>query len=79
VLRPGEHHLDLPWQRDPKLDWHQNAGQLRDAMRQGHPIRDADPLDHEGPFLNAERHLLRSRGWRFDPESGYWVPPHLQP
>jgi hypothetical protein len=41
-------HLDLPWQRDPKLDWRQNAGQLRDAMRQGRPIRDADPGDVKG-------------------------------
>jgi hypothetical protein len=78
-VRPGEEHLDLPWQRDPKLDWRQNAGQLRDAMRQGRPIRDADPADHEGPFLNAERGLLESRGWEFDRHTGYWMPPHLQP
>jgi hypothetical protein len=75
ALRHGEQKLDLPWQRDPKLDWKQNYGQLRDAMRQGHPIRDHDPLDFDGPFLNAERYVLKSRGWRFDPDSGYWYPP----
>jgi hypothetical protein len=75
ALRQGEQRLDLPWQRDPKLDWKQNYGQLRDAMRQGHPIRDNDPLDFDGPFLNAERYILESRGWRFDPDSGYWYPP----
>jgi hypothetical protein len=75
ALRHGEQRIDLPWQRDPKLDWNQNYGQLRDAMRQGYPIRDNDPLDFDGPFLNAERYVLQSRGWRFDPDTGYWYPP----
>jgi hypothetical protein len=44
-------------------------------MRRGQPIRDASPGDNGGVFLNAERNLLRDRGWTFDSNSGYWMPP----
>ena len=28
-----------------------------------------------GQFLNAERGLLRDRGWTFDPKTNFWNPP----
>lgn len=80
--RPGEDRLDLPASfdkgrgrlRDPKATWKQNAGQLREAMRSRKPIRDlADPGDRRGPWLNAERELLRNAGWRR--VGRYWFPP----
>jgi hypothetical protein len=42
-------------------------------MNRGLPIRDASIGDTEGQFLNAERNLLRDRGWTFD--GRYWNPP----
>ena len=59
----------------PRANWSQNAGVLRQAMSRGLPIRDASPGDTGGPFLNAERNLLRGRGWTFDPKTSYWFPP----
>ena len=44
-------------------------------MRLGRPIRDASPGDTAGPFLNAERGLLRDRGWTFDSKTIFWMPP----
>jgi hypothetical protein len=44
-------------------------------MRLGKPIRDASPGDTAGQFLNAERGLLRDRGWTFDPKTNFWNPP----
>ena len=29
----------------------------------------------EGEFLNAERNLLQSRGWKYDSKVGAWMPP----
>jgi RHS repeat-associated protein len=59
----------------PKANWKRNAGVLRDEMRKGRPIRDASPNDGKGQFLNAERALLRDRGWRFDETTDLWMPP----
>lgn len=76
ALRSNEYKLGweskLPnW----RAEWRENAGRLRRAMAQGKPIRDASPGDTDGIFLEAERNLLRNRGWTFDPKSSYWMPP----
>jgi hypothetical protein len=76
---------------DPKLNWAQNSGYLRREMKMGNPIFDSyrnesgqliesrvwDPIKekHVGAFLNAERFLLQSRGWTYNPSLGAWVPP----
>ncbi|MBX9729608.1 MAG: hypothetical protein K2X31_11935 [Sphingopyxis sp.] len=77
TLGAGEKSLldRLPNLGSPKANWQQNAGVLREEMRLGKPIRDASPGDTAGQFLNAERNLLRDRGWTFDPKTNYWNPP----
>jgi len=76
-LGPGEKSLldRLPNLGNPKANWQQNAGVLREEMRLGRPIRDASPLDKTGQFLNAERNLLKERGWMFDEATNFWMPP----
>ena len=74
-LGPGEKSL-LDRLRDlgsPKLNWKQNSDVLRQEMNRGLPIRDASVGDTGGQFLNAERNLIRDRGWTFD--GSYWNPP----
>jgi hypothetical protein len=52
-------------------------------MRRGEPIYDSfiDPITKEQiilekkGFIDVERHLLESRGWRFNPETGAYHPP----
>jgi RHS repeat-associated protein len=58
-----------------KANWARNSSVLRQEMRRGLPIRDASPGDMGGTFLNAERALLRERGWTFNSATGYWMPP----
>jgi hypothetical protein len=74
-LGPGEKSLldRLPDLGSPKANWEQNSGVLRQEMNRGLPIRDASVGDNSGQFLNAERNLLRDRGWTFD--GSYWKPP----
>jgi RHS repeat-associated protein len=76
-LPAGEKSLldRLPNLGDPKANWAQNFGVLRQEMGRGLPIRDASPLDVTGQFLNAERNLLRDRGWTFDRGTNFWTPP----
>ena len=76
-LGSGEKSLldRLPNQGGPKANWQQNSGVLREEMGLGRPIRDASPGDTAGQFLNAERGLLRDRGWTFDSKTNYWMPP----
>lgn len=45
------------------------------TLNKGKPIRDASPGDTSGQFLNAERNLLRDRGWTFDSSTDFWNPP----
>jgi RHS repeat-associated protein len=80
TIRPGERELDLPNLNDPKANWAQNSSRLREAMREGKPIRDvsAEPLVNGRPanntgFLRAERNLLENHGWTYS--GGYWNPP----
>jgi len=76
-LKQGEKSLldRLPDKGNPKANWKQNSGVLRQEMGKGQPIRDASPGDTAGQFLNAERNLLKDRGWTFEPKSNYWNPP----
>ncbi|MGR4876191.1 RHS repeat-associated core domain-containing protein [Pseudoxanthomonas sp. LARHCG66] len=76
-LGSGERSLlsRLPNLGNPRANWRQNAGVLREEMRLGRPIRDASPGDTAGQFLNAERNLLRDRGWTFDSQTNFWMPP----
>jgi hypothetical protein len=77
ALQSGERSLldRLPDLGSPKANWKQNSGVLRQEMSLSRPIRDASPGDTGGQFLNAERNLLRDRGWTFDPKTYYWHPP----
>ena len=74
--RTGDRMLIYPDQGSVKANWQKNAGQLREAMRDGKPIFDThiDPATGQqiptGGFLNGERDLLESHGWRFDPRDG---------
>jgi len=77
-LAPGERSLLdrlTPDLGSAKANWARNSGVLRQEMRRGLPIRDASPGDTAGTFLNAERALLRERGWTFDPSTNFWMPP----
>ena len=76
-LGAGERSLldRLPDFGSPKLNWKQNSGVLREEMNRGLPIRDASVGDTSGQFLNAERYLLRDRGWTFDGNTSLWMPP----
>jgi hypothetical protein len=65
----------LPNKGSPRANWAQNSGVLRSEMRRGQPIHDMSPNDSSGTFLNAERALLRDRGWYFDSSSSNWMPP----
>jgi RHS repeat-associated protein len=76
-LGPDERSLldRLPDQGSPKANWDQNSSLLRQEMSLGLPIRDASPGDTGGVWLNAERNLLIDRGWTFNPQTNYWMPP----
>ncbi|PND38351.1 hypothetical protein C1O66_12995 [Paucibacter aquatile] len=76
-LPAGEKSLldRLPNMGNPKANWAQNSGVLRQEMGRGLPMRDASPLDTTGQFLNAERNLLMDRGWTFDRSTNLWMPP----
>ena len=66
---------------NPKANWTQNSSVLRQEMSRGVPIRDASvnpttgALDSNNGFLKAERNLLGSKGWKYDPSTQYWYPP----
>jgi RHS repeat-associated protein len=83
----GDWMLFLPNRGSVKANWQQNAGKLRAEMRREEPIYDsyrtssglqipvgATPSS-PGRFLNAERKLLESRGWKFNAETGAYDPP----
>ncbi len=83
-LGPGENTLLKHLQPDlgsPRANWARNSGVLRREMGKGRPIRDASVdatgklVDYPGSFLNAERNLLRDRGWTYDPAKTLWSPP----
>lgn len=86
--KKGDHFLYLPKKGSPKANWKQNAGRLREAMKKGKPIYDSyrnpktgaqirtgQKPKSSGRFLNAERKLLESRGWKYNPQTGAYHPP----
>lgn len=79
--RTGDRKFHLPDQGTPKLNRAQDAGRLRAGMQRGRPIFDSfrDPITGKQiptrGFLNAERNLLESRGWKFNPQTGAYQPP----
>jgi hypothetical protein len=79
--------LFLPNRGSVKANWQQNAGKLRAEMRREEPIYDSyrtpsglqipagTTPGSPGRFLNAERKLLESRGWKYNAETGAYDPP----
>jgi len=78
--KTGDRMLKMFDQGSPKLNWKQNSGFLRREMGAGNPIFDSYRLPNGNliptkGFLNAERNLLQSRGWIYNPGQGAWLPP----
>jgi filamentous hemagglutinin family protein len=80
--KEGDFMLHLPDQGSKSANWAQNAGRLREQMRQGKPIYDSyrdaitgQQIPTQG-FLRAERNLLESRGWQYNPLTGAYHPPN---
>ncbi len=79
--KEGDFMLNLPDKGSPKANWAQNSGRLREEMSKGNPIYDSyrnpatgERIPTEG-FLRAERNLLESRGWQYNPSAGAYHPP----
>lgn len=82
-----ERTLHLPDQHSVEANWKQNAGRLREEIRDRGAIRDAhtDPRtgallndrkkDGSASFLTAERNLLRNKGYTYEPKNRLWLPP----
>jgi hypothetical protein len=81
--REGDQFLYLPNQVLPSANWKQNYSVLRAALRLGQPIFDSyrDVATGEQfkalprSFLNAERYILETRGWRYIKSEGAYYPP----
>ena len=79
--KTGDRFLNLPDKGSPRLNWKQNKSRLLDEMKTGSPIydsfRNADgSLIKTNGFLNKERNLLKSKGWKYNSFKGAWVLPH---
>ncbi len=79
--KEGDFMLYLTDKGGTKINWAQNAGRIREQMRKGNPIYDSyrDPvtglqIPTQG-FLRAERNLLESHGWQYNPATGAYHPP----
>jgi hypothetical protein len=75
ALGPGEFKLSWPPTATVKSEWKVNSGLLRQEMGNLRPIRDASIDDVGGMYLNAERYLLKDRGWTLDAGTSLWMPP----
>jgi hypothetical protein len=81
ALRAGERVLNWANLTTEKQNWEQNSRLLREAMREGRPIRDASvnpmtgALSNNTGFLRAERNTLDNRGWEYNSKDRYWHPP----
>jgi hypothetical protein len=78
--KSGDRMLKMYDKGSPKLNWKQNSGYLRQEMRSKKTIFDSyrkanGSFIPTNGFLNAERYLLKSRGWYYSPKSGAWMPP----
>jgi RHS repeat-associated protein len=85
ALKEGERTLVSKLTPDlgsPKANWERNSSVLRSEMKAGNPIRDATvnpktgALENNTGFLKAERNLLDSKGWTYNPSSTTWNPPN---
>jgi hypothetical protein len=76
TLRANEAKLDVKVGQTPKATWKSNYGELRKAMRERRPIRDATPNDFS-EFLDAERYILENNGWvkKWYGDDLFWIPP----
>jgi hypothetical protein len=80
--KDGDFMLYLPDQGSVHANWAQNASRLREQMRQNGPIFDSyrDPVSGQQipaqGFLRAERNLLESHGWQYNPSTGAYHPPN---
>jgi RHS repeat-associated protein len=75
ALGPGEFKLSWPPTGTVQSEWKVNSGLLRQEMRNMRPIRDASIGNDRGMYLNAERYLLKDRGWTLDEGTSLWMPP----
>ncbi len=79
--KEGDRFLHLPNKGSPKANWKQNSGRLRQEMNRNEPIFDSYRNPATGQqiptkgFLNAERQLLETRGWQYNPSTGAYHPP----
>jgi len=79
--KEGDFMLHLPNQGSPKANWAQNSSRLREEMSKGNPIFDSYRNPATGAriptdgFLRAERNLLETRGWQYNPSTGAYYPP----
>jgi hypothetical protein len=79
ALGPGEFKFSWPPTGTVRTEWKVNSGLLRQEMGNMRPIRDASVGNNGGMYLNAERNLLRDRGWTFDANTSLWMPPTPAP
>lgn len=75
ALGSGEFKLQWPPTESAKSEWKINSGLLRQEMRNMRPIRDASMGDTRGMYLNVERNLLESHGWKLGKDTELWIPP----
>jgi hypothetical protein len=78
--KTGDYMLYLPNKRTPKINWKANYDPLRTEMGLGKPIFDSftrfdGTLIETGGFLNAERFILKNRGWVYNSNMWAWMPP----
>jgi len=53
--------------------YRESSGELIEAREK---VKIGDVEVTRGAFLNAERNLLKSKGWQYDMKIGAWMPPH---
>jgi hypothetical protein len=72
------HSLYLPNKGNPKANWKANSGAIRQELATGRPLLDS----HTQPggqlvgtrgFLNAERSLLKTRGYNYNSRTRTWT------
>jgi RHS repeat-associated protein len=79
ALNPGEFKFSWPPTGAAQTEWKVNSGLLRQEMGNLRPIRDASVGNNGGMYLNAERNLLETRGWKLDKSTSLWMPPTPAP
>ena len=81
AVRAGERSLGWANKGSYKSNWLENSSLLRQEMSLGKPIRDISvnrvngALRNNTGFLRAERNILESHGWQYNPRTTMWHPP----